>query len=187
MTQTEFLDFITFVGKLRSTYRHCWNDDGRRESVAEHCHRLSLMPMLLKDEFPDLDLYKVTKMCLIHDLGEGITGDIPAFMKSDEDESEEMDLLAKIFRSLPKNICDELLSLHNEMNALETKESKLYKALDNLEALISHNESDLSTWLPVEYDDMLTYGADKVAWNDWLIELRRQINDETREKIKAGN
>ncbi len=187
MTQQEFLSFIDFVGRLRTTYRHCWSVDGRRESVAEHSHRLAFMPMLLKDVFPDINLDKVTKMCLIHDLGEGITGDIPAFMKTDKQESDEMDLLSQLITSLPKNISAELHELFDEMNALETKEAKLYKALDNLEALISHNESDLSTWLPVEYLDMLTYGEDKVAWSDWLIELRKQINDITREKIANEN
>ncbi len=187
MTQKEFLMIIDFVGKLRSTYRHCWNVDGRRESVAEHSYRLAFMPMLLKDEFPDVDLDRVTKMCLIHDLGEGITGDIPAFIKTDKQESDEMDLLSQMISSLPDSISKEFRELFDEMNALETKEAKLYKALDNLEALIAHNESDLSTWLSVEFHDMLTYGEDKVAWNDWLIELRKQINNITKEKIANVN
>ena len=45
------------------------------------------------------------------------------------------------------------------MEALETLEAKIYKALDKLEALIQHNEADLSTWIPLEYDLQITYGT----------------------------
>ncbi len=186
MTQQEFLIFIKLVGKLRTTYRHCWSPDGRQESVAEHCYRLAFMPLLLKDEFSDVNLNKVMKMCLIHDLGEAVTGDIPAFMKTDDQEADEMSLLFDLFDTLPDTVAEEFKTLHIEMNALVTKEAKLYKALDNLEALMSHNESELSTWLPVEYHDMLTYGEDKVAWNEWLVKLREAINKETIEKIDSG-
>ena len=53
------------------------------------------MAYLLQDEFPDLDMNKVIKMCLIHDLGECFTGDIPTFEKTDEDTATEDDLLAQ--------------------------------------------------------------------------------------------
>ena len=86
MTQREFIDFLNKVEVLKHNTRHCWGADGRRESVAEHCWRLSLMPMLVKDEFPYVDIDKVIKMCIIHDLGEAVTGDIPAFEKTDDDE-----------------------------------------------------------------------------------------------------
>ena len=39
-----------------------------------------------------------------------------------------------------------------------TDEAKVYKSLDKLEALISHNESDITTWLPLEYSLQLSYG-----------------------------
>ena len=53
------------------------------------------MAYLLQDEFPDLDMNKVIKMCLIHDLGECFTGDIPTFEKTDEDTATKDDLLAQ--------------------------------------------------------------------------------------------
>ena len=70
------------------------------------------------------------------------------------------------------------------MEALETKEAKLYKALDKLEALISHNESDISTWLPLEYDLQFTYGKENMEFSPYLKELRAAVDDWSREKIE---
>ena len=71
-----------------------------------------------------------------------------------------------------------------EMEALETKEAKLYKALDKLEALISHNESDISTWLPLEYDLQFTYGQENMRFSPYLTQVRALVDDWSREKIE---
>jgi putative hydrolase of HD superfamily len=70
------------------------------------------------------------------------------------------------------------------MDAQETKEAKLYKSLDKLEALIQHNESPLDTWSDNEYELNKTYAFDTVAFSDWLTELRKVILDETIDKIQ---
>ena len=184
MTQQEFLSFIDFVGRLRTTYRHCWSVDGRRESVAEHSHRLAFMPMLLKDEFPDINLDKVTKMCLIHDLGEAFTGDIPVFDKTAADEEREEKLLQEWVQSLPADKAREMLELYKEMDARETLEAKVYKALDGLEAVIQHNFSHTSTWEPNEYELNLTYGWERLQFSPWLIRLREEIKKDTLVKIE---
>ena len=77
-------------------------------------------------------------------------------------------------------------ALYEEMGALETPEAKLYKALDNMEAVIQHNEAPFSTWIPREYELNLTYGTDKVAFSPWLTKLRRITREEGEEKIKTG-
>ena len=68
------------------------------------------------------------------------------------------------------------------MNELNTDEAKLYKALDNLEAVIQHNEADISTWIPLEYDLQFTYGADKVKFSPYLKELKEEIDQRTTEE-----
>ena len=103
------------------------------------------MALLLRYEFPDVDMDKVVDMCLIHDLGECFTGDAPTFMKTDSDRQTEDNLLDQWVASLPMEIAADLKALYEEMNAQETKESRIYKALDKLEALIQHNESPIST------------------------------------------
>ena len=69
------------------------------------------------------------------------------------------------------------------MDAQETKEAKIYKSLDKLEALIQHNESPLSTWADNEFDLNKTYAFDTVAFSEWLTELRKEILNDTLEKI----
>lgn len=79
-----------------------------------------------------------------------------------------------------------MAALYAEMDALQTTEARIYKALDNLEALIQHNESDLSSWLPLEYDLQMTYGNDKVAFSPYLTALREQVRQDSKDKIAAG-
>ena len=74
-----FLDFLSIAEKMKCNTRHSYTSSGRHESVAEHSWRLALMAYLVKDEFPDADIDKVIRMCLFHDMGEAVTGDIPAF------------------------------------------------------------------------------------------------------------
>ena len=74
-------------------------------------------------------------------------------------------------------------ALLTEMNAMETQEAKIYKALDKMEAVIQHNESDISTWLPLEYDLQMTYGEENVQFSPYMQQLKAEVNDWTREKI----
>ena len=93
---------------------------------------------------------KVIQMCILHDLGEAITGDIPAFYKTQKDEEVEDRKIEELFQTLPSFYRDKLLPLFREMGELATLEAKIYKALDKMEAIIQHNEADISTWIPLE-------------------------------------
>ena len=186
MKPTELIEILSVAEKLKCNTRHCYTSNGRHESVAEHSWRVALMAMLLSSEFPEADMDKVIRMCLIHDLGEAFTGDIPTFDKTEADVQKEDDLYAAWVETLPGETRAEFSSLLAEMNALETPEAKIYKALDKLEAVISHNESDISTWLPLEYDLQLTYGEENVQFSPYLKELKEEINRQTREKIARG-
>ena len=143
------------------------------------------MAFLLRHEFPDLDIDKVVDMCLIHDLGECFTGDIPTFIKTDDDREVEDSLLNKWVQSLPEELSRDIAELYKEKDAQETKEAKLYKALDKLEALIQHNEFPLDTWSENEYELNKTYAFDTVDFSDWLTELRKEILDDTLKKIET--
>ncbi len=186
MEARKLLDALHVAERLKDATRHCYTSGGRHESVAEHSWRMTLMAYFVSDEFPELDMNKVIKICLIHDLGEAFTGDIPTFWKSSTDEQKEETLLFDWTASLPEPFAGEVTALYREMAARETPEAKLYKALDNLEAVIQHNESDISTWLPLEYSLNMTYGDDKVAFSGYLTELREEIRRDTREKILAA-
>ena len=87
----QFLDVLHVAERLKNNTRHSWTSSGRHESVAEHSWRLCLMAYFIRDEFPEADMDKVLRMCLVHDMGEAFTGDIPAFEKTSEDERVESD------------------------------------------------------------------------------------------------
>lgn len=185
MKPQELLNILSMTAKLKVNTRHCYTAGDRKESISDHSWRLALLAMLLsgEEEFSDTDMNKVIRMCLIHDLGEAFTGDIPAFEKTEADGSREDDILCQWVKAFPSPQKEEWLGLLREMNALETKEAKTYKALDKLEAVISHNESDISTWLPLEYDLQLTYGKENVKFSPYLQKLSETIDNWTKEKI----
>ena len=186
MNHRTYIDFLSKIEKLKCNTRHSWTSSGRHESVAEHSWRLAVMAMLCADEYPDLDINMVIKMCLIHDFGEAITGDIPAFLKTAQNEVDEEGAVVELLSELPADIRDELQALFDEMNAQETREAKLFKSLDNLEAVISHNEADISTWLPREYEENLTYGQRNCEWSEWTKKLRDELKKDSVAKIESA-
>lgn len=187
MKAREYLEILHVAERLKDTPRHCTTTKRRTESVAEHSWRISLMAFLLRHEFPDVDINRVVDMCLIHDLGECFTGDIPTFIKTDSDRDVEDSLLDQWVKTLPEEVSREMSELYREMDAQETKEAKIYKSLDKLEALIQHNESPIDTWSDNEYDLNKTYAFDTVAFSEWLTELRNEILKDTLDKIETEN
>ncbi len=187
MEHRKLIDFLGIIEKLKCNTRHSWTSNGRQESVAEHSWRLAIMAMLCTDEYHNLDMTKVMKMCLIHDFGEAITGDIPAFIKTADHEREEENAVEYLLSMLPDETKEEFRSLFKEMNELSTDEARLYKSLDNLEGLISHNEADISTWLPREYEENLTYGQKNCEWSEWTKHLREEVKKDSIDKINYVN
>ena len=183
MEPRTLLEALSVAERLKDTTRHCYTRNGRHERVAEHSWMMTLMAFFMKEEFPEVDMDKVIKMCIIHDLGEAFTGDIPTFEKTATNEATEEKLLYSCVNSLPENYAKEIFNLYDEMAKRETAEAKVYKAIDSLEALIQHNISDLSTWIPKEYELNKTYADDKVAFSEYLKELREEIRKDTLEKL----
>lgn len=182
MKPRELLDILSVAERLKDAVRHCYTSGGRRESVAEHSWMMTVMAFFMRDEFPDADMDKVIEMCIIHDLGEAFTGDIPTFEKTKEDEKREDDLLSDWIKTLPSGYAEKMQLLYEEMEEQNTQEAKIYKAIDKLEALIQHNMSDLSTWLPLEYDLQKTHGNDKVGFSEYMKELRAEVLKDTLKK-----
>ena len=183
MEPEKLIETLAVAERLKDAVRHCYTSGGRRESVAEHSWRITLMAYFVSDEFPEANLEKLMKMCLIHDLGEAFTGDIPTFEKTEKDEEKEASLLNEWVKQLPEPFSSEMQELYREMEERQTLEARIYKALDNLEALIQHNESDISTWIPLEYDLQMTYGNDKVQFSEYLTRLRDLVCEDSKNKI----
>ena len=185
MEVIKLLDALLIAERLKDTTRHCYTAKGRHESVAEHTWMMSLIAFWITDEFPEADMNKVLRMCIIHDLGEAFTGDIPTFDKTQANEQTEEVLLYDWVRSLPEQQSKEMLALYEEMSERKTLESKIYKAIDSLEAVIQHNISDLSTWTPHEHEFNLTYANDRVTFSDYFKSLREEIRKDTLKKLAS--
>jgi putative hydrolase of HD superfamily len=180
----KLIEFLGIIEKLKCNTRHSWTSSGRQESVAEHSWRTAVMALLVTDEFPDVNIERVIKFCLIHDFGEAITGDIPAFNKSSQDEENEANAISELLKLLPDYLALEFNELFQELSQLNTPEARLFKALDNLEALISHNEAPLDTWIPLEFSLNLTYGDENMLFSEYLKLLREEVKQVSINKIK---
>lgn len=104
MEARELLEIMSVAEKLKDATRHCYTSGGRWESVAEHSWRTALMAYFVSSEFPEANLEKLLKMCLIHDMGEAFTGDIRTWLPLEyslqmtygNDKAEFSDYLKKL-------------------------------------------------------------------------------------------
>lgn len=145
------LDFIIEVDKVKQIYRKNYIIDGsRNENDAEHSWHLAMMAIILSEYTSDtsIDLLKVIKMVIIHDLVEIDAGDTFLY-----DESVNMDKLKReitasdrIFGLLPDDQYKEMKSLWQEFEARETAEAKYASAIDGLHPLINNYITKGAGW-----------------------------------------
>ena len=180
------LEFLRQAEKLKDTTRTAFTSEGRQETVAAHTWRLCLMALVLEDPFPEVDFSRLIKMCIIHDLGEAISGDIPAIhqdpasSKSDQEREDLMELL----RPLPEHLRDEIAGLWDEYEGATTQEAKLAKALDKLETILQHNQGKN----PVDFDYRfnLGYGRQYTAEDPIIVVLRQILDEETEQRARES-
>lgn len=184
MSPEKLTEILNLAENLKKNTRHSWLSNGRRESVAEHSWRLSLFAFFVKDEFPHADMDKVIKMCIFHDIGEAFTGDIPSFYKTENDEENEKNMLDDWLVSLPQPYKDELTDLFAEMEQMQTVEANIWKALDKLEASIQHNEAEIRTWLPLEYELNPVYGEKECKFDEYMKSLQEYTKKISLKKIE---
>jgi putative hydrolase of HD superfamily len=147
----EQIQFIVEIDKLKKVYRQTMlTDKSRQENDAEHSWHLAVMAMLLSEHAAakELDLLKVLKMVLIHDLVEIDAGDTFCYdEKGNLDKAErEQKAADRIFSILPEDQAEELRQLWEEFDEMETPESQFAAALDRLQPLIHNHNTDGGTW-----------------------------------------
>ena len=173
------LDFIRVAERLKDTMRSGYTTEGRAESVAAHTWRLTLLIITFADLMPEIDLLRVLKICVLHDLGEAIDGDIPAPLqigldsKSDKERQDFQSLLT----NLPAHISSEFLSLWDEYEYVQSTEARVAKAFDKIETLLQHNQGKNPE--DFDYAFNLDYGKKHTDAYPLTAELRAMIDENT--------
>jgi putative hydrolases of HD superfamily len=181
------LDFLRAAEQLKTTYRSGWTSAGRSESVAEHTWRLCLMSLLFADSFPDVDFARLVKICIIHDLGEAIGGDIPAIhqVPGESKAAQEREDLLQLLRPLPERLRAEITALWDEYEAAASPEAKLAKALDKLETIMQHNQGRNPP--DFDYRFNLDYGKRHTAGHPLIETVRALLDRDTAARAEESD
>lgn len=181
------LAFIQEAEKLKSVLRSAHTSTGRQESTAEHTWRLCLLAMTLQDALGPLDFERVLKLCVIHDLGEALNGDVPAVSQqasAPKSGQERQDLLT-LMATLPAPLQDEFLSLWEDYEYARTPEARVVKALDKIETIIQHNQgrnpADFDYAFNLQYGTQYTTDAHPV-----IAALRALVDKGTLMHVTSG-
>ena len=182
---TGILDFLRRAERLKDTMRTGFTTEGRQESVAEHTWRLCLMALVMQEYFPEVQFERVIKICIVHDLGEAIHGDIPAPSQVGvvSKASQEREDLLELVRSLPERLQREIVELWDEYEAADTKESRLAKALDKLETILQHNQGKNPD--DFDYRFNLDYGVRYTTYHPVIAAIRDVLDEETEQRARA--
>jgi putative hydrolase of HD superfamily len=175
--------FLQATEQLKDTLRSGRTASGRQESTAEHTWRLCLMVMLFERELAGFDLLRLLKLCIVHDLGEAISGDVPAVEQRhhpDRAGSERADLV-RLCTPLSADIRDTVLELWDDYAGARSPEAALAKGFDKLETMLQHlagrNAPDF------DYAFNLTYGLKQTDAHPLLRRIRALVDAQTRERL----
>ena len=175
------LDFLRAAEALKHTTRVAWTSTGEQENVASHTWRLCLMALVLAPRFPGIDVGKLLRICIVHDLGEAIGGDISAKLQvnmPNKAEQERRDLL-QLCEPLPAHTRDEIVALWDEYEQAASPEARIAKGLDKLETILQHNQGAMPDDFDFRFN--LEYGA-KYTTDDPILRTIRAVLDEETER-----
>lgn len=146
-----FFDFIIEIDKLKSIFRQSYVIPSvRKENDAEHSWHISIMAILLAEySNNEIDILKVVKMLLIHDIVEIDAGDTFAYdTKGNIDKFErEKNAANRLFSLLPSDVKDEFLCLWNEFELNTSFEANFANALDRIQPIMLNYMSNGKTWI----------------------------------------
>lgn len=181
------LEFFREAERLKNVYRTSYTSDGQPESPATHTWRVCLMAIVMESYFPEMDIARLLKLCVIHDLGEAIHGDIPAIQQTEgqsKSAQERADLL-ELTKSLPEGIQEEIVALWDEYEGAATPEAQLAKGLDKLETLLQHNQGAN----PPDFDYVfnIPYGKKFTDMVPLIAQLRAIVDEDTKQHAREKN
>jgi putative hydrolase of HD superfamily len=185
------LEFLRQAEQMKTVKRSAFTTTGEVESVAEHSWRVALMAMLVSPQFADVDANRLVRMCLVHDLGEAIGGDIPAPEQArrrtngaveGKSAAERRDLLTLV-ETLPPAQRDEIIDLWDEYEAAETPVAKLAKAVDKLETILQHTQGINPPGFDYRFN--LVYGREHTEHPPLIAAIRAILDRETEDRSRG--
>lgn len=186
------MDVLKLAERLKFELRHSYTSSGRQESVAEHTWRMSLMAVLMEPYLEQkIDMAKLLKMVIIHDLIEAEAGDMSVLDVIRDPslklvkQQREIQAIENLRDKLGESLGADIYALWFEFEEKSTYVAKVANAFDKLEVQLQHNEADITTWEPVEYD--LSYLMDRhVGFDAGLKMLKDLIEEQADHKMKAS-
>ena len=187
------LEFLRAAERLKSTTRTGYTSTGQQESVAEHTWRLCLMALVLRPAFPEIDFAKLVKICIIHDLGEAVHGDVSAPEQARRaaagalagKAAEERRDLVELLTPLPAAVRDEITALWDEYEAAATPEARIAKGLDKLETIMQHNQGLNPHGFDYRFN--LAYGRKHTADIPFIAQVREILDAETESRAREAD
>ncbi len=183
------VEFIKEIDKLKYIKRRTklFNSD-RRENDAEHSWHLAMMAVVLAEysEKP-IDVLKVIKMVLIHDIVEIDSGDIFMYdtTRSHTNTEEELKAAKRIFGMLPDEQANELVELWKEFEYGETDEAKFAKSIDRFEPLLQNVSNGGGTWKEFDVKYEMVHEK-KMSIKDGSTALWNYAEELIEDSVKKG-
>ncbi|WP_372619549.1 HD domain-containing protein [Falsiroseomonas sp.] len=178
------LAFLALAERLKDTLRTGRTATGRVESTAEHSWRLCLMALVLGESL-GVDSGRLIRICLVHDLAEALTGDLPAPAprRAGVKEAREREALGTLTMTLPSAPRAAIFALWEEYETGSTPEGRLARGLDKLETILQHAQGKNPPELDLAYN--LDYGRKDTDAHPLLAAIRARLDAATRARLTA--
>ena len=152
---------------------------------------MALMAVLLEPYLDEeVDMGRMLKMIIVHDLVEIEAGDVPAFTLVTEEaralkQQKELAAIENLRTRLGNGIGQHVFELWHEFEINKTYEARVANTLDRLEVRLQHNQADISTWLEAEQDNVFRIG-DHTYFDSCLAQLGDLIQEQAVDKMETA-
>jgi putative hydrolase of HD superfamily len=184
----KILAFLQEIEKYKTIEREMFCSNlNRAESDAEHSWHIAMFLILFENDLPqDIDMKKMLKLALMHDLVEIYAGDTFAYDKQNQATKKERESKAakKLFSQLPKDLNKEFMNLFDEYEEIKTKEAKIVKSFDKIQPILQNLCSSGKSWQKhkITFSDIDQYKRKYVEHNDLILGIYEKLLNDARDK-----